>query len=76
MNRKLKKVIDDQDVKVSLKANAYTKSVFVHLKDNYRYIYSDNYFDLEKGEEKTILVTGDKVNPAEIEVTDFAKETR
>lgn len=61
---------------VTVKAKQFTKGVIVRMKDNYRFTYSDNYVDLQAGEQTTLYIYGatdDDV--ATIEVTDFAKET-
>ena len=61
---------------VSFKANRFAKGITLRFQDNANYVFSDNYFDLEPGEEKTIIITG--TNVADIQdlfVTDFARET-
>ena len=61
---------------VTVKAKQFAKGVIVRMKDNYRFTYSDNYVDLQAGEQTTLYIYGatdDDV--ATIEVTDFAKET-
>lgn len=62
---------------VTVKANQFVKGIILKLPENEKYIYSDNYFDLEAGEEKTILIEGCKDTSADkLTVTDFARETR
>ena len=58
---------------VTIAANAFAKGVTLTLPDNYRYVYSDNYFDLQAGEAKTVYVYGN-VDVDKLDVTDFAKE--
>lgn len=61
---------------VTFKANRFAKGITLRFQDNANYVFSDNYFDLELGEEKTIIITG--TNVADIQnlfATDFAKET-
>lgn len=41
---------------ITVRANGFVKSLFIHFKDNFKYIYEDNYIDLEKGEERTISI--------------------
>jgi beta-mannosidase len=61
---------------VKIKAAEFAKSVFLSFSDNYKYVYSDNYFDLEKGEEKEIIITSAKdIDPSKLTVTDFAAMT-
>ncbi len=63
-------------IALTVKARAFAKGVTVRLPDNCKYTYSDNYFDVEAGEEKTIYIYGaSKADIENIVVTDFAKET-
>lgn len=67
--------ISDNCVKVKVKANKFAKSVFVSLPDNFKYDYSDNYFDVEAGSEKEITITStEKIDVEKIVVTDIAAE--
>ncbi|MBQ8447181.1 MAG: hypothetical protein IJX31_05340 [Clostridia bacterium] len=69
--------IIERSVKVTVKAKAFAKSVFISLPDNYKYTYSDNYIDVEAGEEKSIIICADEpIDVAHITVTDFAKMTK
>ena len=69
--------LSDCSVALTIKARAFAKSVFVSLKDNYKYTYSDNYVDVEAGKEKTIIITSNEpIDEKEIVVTDFAKMTK
>lgn len=46
------------------------------MKDNYKFTYSDNYVDLQAGEQTTLYIYGATDDDiATLEVTDFAKET-
>lgn len=65
----------DDGLKVTVRANKFAKGVTLILPDNYKYEYTDNFFDLEAGEEKTVFVKGAE-NEADLTVTDFAKETK
>ena len=65
--------ISNNKITVTLTAQKFVKSVFISFKDNYKYSYSDNYFDLESGETKTVIVTSDgSINENDISVEDFA----
>ena len=67
---------DERTAKITVKANKFAKQVFVSANDNFKYLYSDNYFDVEAGREKTITVTSeDEIDENAFTVTDFAKET-
>lgn len=68
--------INDCCIKVTIKAKSFAKSVFVSLKDNYKYTFSDNYIDVEAGTEKSIFITAEKpIDENEIVVTDFSEMT-
>ncbi len=67
----------DDGLLVTIQANQFAKGVTLRLPDNEKYQYSDNYFDMEAGEEKTILIRGTMRGDADaLVVTDFAKETK
>ena len=59
---------------VKIKANSFAKGVILRLPENYKYTYSDNYFDLQAGEEKTVCIYGKNICADNLEITDFAKE--
>ncbi len=62
---------------VTIKANVFAKGITLRLPNNERYLYSDNYFDLEAGTEKTIVIEGtDGVEINQLVVTDFYKEAQ
>ena len=61
-------------LEVTIKANAFAKGVILKLKDNRKCEFSDNYFDMEAGDEKTITISGG-ADEKDLIVTDFAKET-
>ena len=47
-------VLDKRHARLKINAQTFVKSLFVHFLDTYKYLYSDNYLDLEKGEERSI----------------------
>ena len=47
-------VLDKRHARLKINAQTFVKSLFVHFFGNYKYLYSDNYLDLEKGEERSI----------------------
>ena len=59
---------------VKIKANSFAKGVTLRLPENCKYLYSDNYFDMQAGEEKTVYVYGEEISAEQLEVTDFVKE--
>lgn len=63
------------DTAVTVKANKFAKGIILRAPENFKYIYEDNYFDLEAGEEKTVLISGG-IDSKDIVVTDYAKEIR
>ena len=72
-----KEQLSDCCVKVTIKANAFAKSVFVSAKDNFKYTYSDNYIDVEAGQEKSVVITSKTpISKDAFTVTDFAKMTK
>ncbi len=50
------KINDETTATLVVKANSFVKSLFIHFPDNFKYIYSDNYLDLEAGEEVTVEI--------------------
>lgn len=70
-------VKEDENLVVTIKANKFAKGITLRLPENEKYIYSDNYFDLEAGEEKKVIIIGTKeVGVEHLIVTDFANETK
>ena len=69
------KQIDKNNIEVTIKANSFAKSIFINMPNNCRCTYSDNYFDLEGGEQKTILISSSEDICADnVEIFDFALE--
>ncbi len=69
------KQITDTKAEITVKANKFAKSVFLHFKDNFGYTFSDNYLDIEAGAEKTVTVTASKAfDVTKVVISDFAKE--
>ena len=60
---------------VTFKANSFVKGISLSLPDNYKYEYTDNYFDMQKGEEKTVYISA-VADEETISVTDFSNETK
>ena len=77
-NYEVKKTqITDKLAEVEIKANAFTKMVYLSMKDNYKFTYSDNYFDVEKGASVKVTVTCEEpFDVNEMVVTDYGKETK
>ncbi len=66
---------DENTIAVTIKANAFAKSVFINMPDNYKCTYSDNYIDLEGGEEKTVMITcPDAILASDVRVSDLVSE--
>ena len=66
----------DGGLKVHFRANAYAKGITLRFPQNDCYDYSDNYFDLEAGERKSVFISSSSEIKSELlTVTDFAKET-
>ncbi len=60
---------------VTITAKKFAKGVILRLPENEKYSYSDNYFDLEAGEQKTVYISGG-ADEKKLEITDFAKEIK
>ncbi len=68
---------ENGNIAVTVKAKKFAKGITVRLPDNCKYTYTDNYFDVEAGEEKTVYILGvDEAEVKNVTVTDFAKETK
>ncbi len=64
--------IDEKSAKLTIHANTFVKSAFIHAKDNYKYTYSDNYLDLEAGDSQTVFITcEDKFDATLLQVEAF-----
>ena len=57
---------------VTVKARKFAKGITLKLPENEKYTYSDNYFDLQAWEEKTVVIRG-KASVEDLVVTDFAQ---
>ena len=51
------KLLDETHAILKIKALSFVKSLYIHFKDNYKYLYSDNYLNLEKGDVAEIEIT-------------------
>ena len=70
-----KRVIDPHTAQIQIKANRFAKSVYIAAPNNCEIIYSDNWFDVQAGGQKTILLQSEQPTDwSEIAVTDFALE--
>lgn len=69
--------VDEYTVVVKVHANKFVKSLFVNMKDNYKYEYSDNYIDVEAGGYAEITVRSKhKINIADMEISDYVQRTK
>ncbi len=57
---------------VKIKANSFAKSVFLDCADNRDVYYSDNFFDMECGEEKIIFIKGKLAKKQDFTVKTYA----
>lgn len=65
--------VSDYCIKVYIMAKQFAKSVFLSMPDNYKYIYSDNYLNLEAGQSTTVTVTADEpIDETKLTVCDYA----
>ena len=67
--------VSANECRVELFAENFARSVFLDCPDNSRIVYSDNYFDMEKGDARTIYIRSDiPVDKNFISVKTFADE--
>jgi len=52
--------VSDNEIKVTVVAKTFVKGLFLSFKDNFRYLFSDNYLDMEAGDTVTVTVKSDK----------------
>lgn len=45
---------------VEVEAETFVKSLFIHFKDNYKYLYSDNYLNIEAGDKASVEITSEE----------------
>ena len=70
-----KRVIDVYTAEIIIRAHKFAKSVFITTPNNCEIVYSDNWFDVQAGGEKTIVMHSEKETDwSEVTVTDFALE--
>lgn len=60
-------------IKLTLNAKSFAKCVYIDIVGEPQTVYEDNFFDMEKGETRTILIKTSK-NPEDICVKTFADE--
>ena len=66
---------DANTIAVTIKANAFAKSVFINMPNNYKCTYTDNYIDLEAGEEKIVVITcPDAISASDVCISDLVSE--
>lgn len=68
--------ISENKAKITVCAKSFVKSLTVSFSDNCNITYSDNYVDMENGDEITIEAESDfPIDFSTLKVTDFHKET-
>lgn len=66
-------VMEPCKVQLKIKANGFVKGLFIHIPDNYKYSYSDNYLDIEDGQEVIVEVTADEpIDLQQLSTTDYS----
>ena len=66
--------VSDNCVKLHITAKTFVKSLYISQPDNFRYIYSDNYLDLEAGEKKTVTISADgEIDTTKIHLCDYTQ---
>lgn len=61
--------IDATHAELKISAQGFVKSLFIHFRDNFNYLYQDNYLDLEKGDVVTVLI--ESKEPSDFEGIQF-----
>ena len=60
--------------KITVKANGFVKGLYLSFPDNCNYRFSDNYLDVEDGQEVTVTVTAEHpIDLQQLMTTDYAK---
>lgn len=69
------KQVDDYTIRATVTANSLAKSVFFMLPENCKCSYSDNYIDVEAGEEKMVIISSkEKISTSDVRVSDLVSE--
>lgn len=64
----------DTSIILKIKAREFARDVMINTKNNFAYEYSDNYFDLEKGEEKEVRITSkEEISPNDFVISSYTK---
>ena len=64
--------ISDNEIKAKIKAKTFVKGLFLSFKDNYKYIYSDNYLDIEAGDEAVVTIKSEgTINQNDLKAASF-----
>ena len=59
---------------ITVKANGFVKGLYLSFPENCSYQFSDNYLDLEDGQEVTVTVTTEHpIDLQQLMTTDYAK---
>lgn len=67
--------IDEYNAEITVKANKFTKSIFINFPNNCMVDYSDNYFDLEAGQSiKVKVVSNEIIDFNKIKITSFSNQ--
>lgn len=64
-------VENSKTAKIKIKANSFVKGLYFSFKDNFKYIFEDNYLDLEAGEEAVITVKTENGDFSELKARSF-----
>lgn len=64
-------VINGNTAKIKIKANTFVKGLYFTFKDNFKYIFEDNYLDLEAGEEAVIEIKTENGDFSELKARSF-----
>ena len=66
--------VDERKAYVTVKASGFVKGLYLSLPDNSNYRFSDNYLDIEDGQEVTVEITADApIDLHQLTLTDYTQ---
>ena len=69
--------VSDNELRVKIEAKTFVKGLFLSFKDNFKYIYSDNYLDIEAGDEKIVIIRSeDAIDASGLKAASFDEKIK
>lgn len=70
-------LVEPCKARVKIKASGFVKGLYLSFPDNCSYRFSDNYLDIEDGQEVTVEVTSEKpIHLQQIELADYTEQIK